>query len=283
MDNVKESYFGFKKFIENVTGLDENLENEYNNISTENIGGKNKLLDYFININLAEVNVDKNREIIKLIGDEFKFSTEQMKELIKTKRLYYDVDFWQQSIQNKLLKEYIIMCMTIDQGVFQDAFENLNVSLSLILKLEMIYLSEEEKLIKMIISKQDSKSGEELNKISEPNLHVISNKILNINPTKSFLLRLLTEIPYNAVKSDILGYLLDNSDKLDINSKELDTALDTTIFSKTNKKGTEYLSFEKYNVSKELINVLEERDLAIKRNNTEFSLKAGLSKLVKIV
>lgn len=97
-----------------------------------------------------------------------------MKELIKTKRLYYDVDFWQQSIQNKLLKEYIIMCMTIDQGVFQDAFENLNVSLSLISKLEMIYLAEEEKLIKMIISKQDSKSGEELNKISEPNLHVIS-------------------------------------------------------------------------------------------------------------
>lgn len=206
-----------------------------------------------------------------------------MKELIKTKRLYYDVDFWQQSIQNKLLKEYIIMCMTIDQGVFQDAFENLNVSLSLISKLEMIYLAEEEKLIKMIISKQDSKSGEELNKISEPNLHVISNKILNINPTKSFLLRLLTEIPYNAVKSDILGYLLDNSDKLDINSKELDTALDTTIFSKTYKKGTEYLSFEKYNVSKELINVLEERDLAIKRNNAEFSLKAALSKLVKIV
>lgn len=206
-----------------------------------------------------------------------------MKELIKTKRLYYDVDFWQQSIQNKLLKEYIIMCMTIDQGVFQDAFENLNVSLSLISKLEMIYLAEEEKLIKMIISKQDSKSGEELNKISEPDLHVISNKILNINPTKSFLLRLLTEIPYNAVKSDILGYLLDNSDKLDINSKELDTALDTTIFSKTYKKGTEYLSFEKYNVSKELINVLEERDLAIKRNNAEFSLKAALSKLVKIV
>lgn len=114
-------------------------------------------------------------------------------------------------------------------------------------------------------------------------MHVISNKILNINPTKSFLLRLLTEIPYNAVKSDILGYLLDNSDKLDINSKELDTALDTTIFSKTYKKGTEYLSFEKYNVSKELINVLEERDLAIKRNNAEFSLKAALSKLVKIV